>query len=112
MAAGSKIAIKLIGVVIGIPVSIATRKAVERAWAVARPDDPPRSPSDRDVRLVDAIVWGALSAAGVVIADLVSKRGAEATFKAITGNEPPPPKRSKSEKKAEQSREKAGITEE
>jgi hypothetical protein len=111
MAAGSKIGIKLIGIVIGIPVSIATRKVVEKTWAAARPDAPPRSPSDRDVRWVDAIAWATLSAAGVVVADLLSKRGAEAAFKAITGNEPPPPKPAKSEKKAQQSREKAGVVE-
>ena len=111
MAAGAKIGMKLIGIAIGIPVSIATRKLVERTWAAARPEDPARKPSESGVRWGDAIGWAALSAAGVVVADLLSKRGSEAAFRAITGNEAPPPKRSKSEKKAEQSREKAGIVE-
>ncbi|HET6876426.1 MAG TPA: DUF4235 domain-containing protein [Jatrophihabitans sp.] len=99
MAAGARIGIKLIGVMIGVPVSIASRKLVERAWVMARPDDPPHKPTDEGVRWVDAIAWGALSAVGVVVADLVSRTGAVATYKVITGNEPPPPKPSKSEKK-------------
>lgn len=111
MAAGSKIGIKLMGMVIGIPVSIATRKVVERTWSAARAEDTPRKPSERGVRWVDAIGWGVLSAAGVVVADLLTKRSADAAYRAITGNEPPPPKASKSEKKAQKSREKAGVVE-
>jgi hypothetical protein len=110
MAAGAKIGIKVIGIMIGIPVSIATRKAVERVWAKTHPDDPPRKPSEAGVRWVDAITWGALSAAGVVVADLATRRGAEATYRAVTGNEPPPGKPSKAEKKAVKSRQKASVT--
>jgi hypothetical protein len=53
-----------------------------------------------------------MSAAGVVVADLVTRRSAEATYRAVTGNEPPPPKPSKAEKKAVKSRQKAGVTNE
>lgn len=109
MAAGAKVGIKLMGMVIGIPISIATRKVIERSWSAVRPQDTPRKPSERGVRWADAIGWGAFSAAGVVVADLLTKRSSEAAYRAITGNEPPPPKPSKSEKEAEKSREKAGI---
>lgn len=109
---GARIGVKVIGMVIGIPVSIATRKLIEGAWHAARPDDPPRKPSEQGVRWVDAIAWGAVSAAGVVVADLVTRRGAEATYRVVTGNEPPPPKESKAEKKAVKSRQKAGVTDE
>lgn len=111
MAAGSKIGIKIAGLMIGIPVSIATRKLVEQVWGAARPQDPPRRPSDRGVRWADAIAWGALSAAGVVVTDLLSRRGAEITYRAFTGNQPPPATPSKAEKKAQKSREKARIVE-
>ncbi|MDT5222089.1 MAG: hypothetical protein QOF15_4194, partial [Mycobacterium sp.] len=50
MAVGAKVGMKLISVVIGIPVGIASKKAVERAWLAARPQDPPRKPSEPDVR--------------------------------------------------------------
>jgi len=89
MALGSKIAIKGLSIVIGIPVSIVTKKAVERAWLAARPEDPPRKPSEPEVRWTDALGWAALSAAGVVIAELVTQTSAKAAFRAITGNEPP-----------------------
>ncbi|MDT4916608.1 MAG: hypothetical protein QOH89_1308 [Pseudonocardiales bacterium] len=89
MAVGAKVGMKLISVVIGIPVGIASKKAVERAWLAARPQDPPRKPSEPDVRWTDALGWAALSAAGVVVAQLITQSSAKATFKAITGSEPP-----------------------
>lgn len=112
MAAGARIGIKVLGMVIGIPVSIATRKLVEGAWHATRPDDPPRRPAEDGVRWVDAVTWGALSAAGVVAADLITRRGAAATYRVVTGNEPPPPKPSKAEKKMLKSRQKADVTDE
>lgn len=104
MAAAAKIGIKVMTLVIGIPVSIASRKLVEAAWHAARPEDPPRKPSEEGVRWVDAVAWGAMSAAGVVVADLITRRSAQATYRAVTGNEPPPSKPSKAEKKHAKSR--------
>jgi hypothetical protein len=107
MAVGSAITMKLISIVIGIPVGIMTKKAVEKTWIAARPEDPPRTPSQRDVSWSDAVGWAALSAAGIVIAELVTKRSAEVAFRSITGNEPPAPKPTKAEKKAHKALEKA-----
>ncbi|HKC28987.1 MAG TPA: DUF4235 domain-containing protein [Jatrophihabitans sp.] len=95
MAAGAKMGLKLISVVIGIPVGIVSKKAVERAWLAARPEDPPRKPSEPDVRWTDALGWAALSAAGIVLAELVTQASARATYKAITGSQPPQPKSEK-----------------
>jgi hypothetical protein len=92
MAIGAKIGIKMMSFVIGIPVGIATKQVVERVWAATHPDDPPRKPSDGDVRWLDAVSWAALSAVGIVVADLLTRRSAEAAFAAITGNPPPEPK--------------------
>jgi hypothetical protein len=89
MAVGAKIGMKAISAILGIPIGIATKKAVERAWLAARPEDPPRKPSEPDVRWRDALGWAALSAAGLVIAELITQRGAKAAYKALTGNEPP-----------------------
>jgi uncharacterized protein DUF4235 len=107
VAAAAKFAVKAISIVIGIPIGIATRKAIDRAWHVARPDNPPRKPSEEGVRLTDAIAWGALSAAAIVGADLLTRRGAEATYQAITGNPPPPGKQAKASKKLEKAMEKS-----
>ena len=100
MAAGSAIGMKAMSIVIGIPVGIVTKKAVERAWIAVRPGDPPRQPTERGVRWADAIAWAALSGASVVIAELMTRRSAEAAFRALTGSEPPPRKKPKVHKKA------------
>ena len=106
MAAAGKIGVKLMALVIGIPVSIATRKLVEAAWNAARPERAPREPSEEGVRWVDAVAWGAMSAAGVALADLITRRSAEATYRAVTGSEPPPGKPSKEQKKQEKEQKK------
>jgi len=108
MSAGSAIGMKVLSIAIGIPAGIVTKKAVERVWLAVRPEDPPRKPSQRDAGWSDAIAWAALSGAGVVVTELITRRGSEAAFRAITGNEPPPPKPTKAEKKAAK---KAGKTE-
>jgi uncharacterized protein DUF4235 len=110
MAAGAKIGIKTMTIVIGIPVGIVTKKLVEKAWVLARPDDPPRKPSESDVHWVDAIAWGALSAAGIVVADLLTRRSAEAAYRAITGSEPPPAKPHKSAKALAKASQKSKAT--
>jgi hypothetical protein len=99
MAAGAKIVVKVLTLTIAIPVGIATRKLVEEIWSQVHPEQPPRKPSEQGVQWADAITWAALSATGIVVADLISRRGAEAAFKAITGNEPPPAKPAKTSKK-------------
>lgn len=110
MAAGAKISIKVITVAIGIPVGIATRKVVERTWEAARPGEGPRKPTEEGVQWGDAIAWGALSAVGIVIADLLTRRSAEAAYQALTGNPPPPGKPSKAHKKLSKASEKSPAT--
>jgi hypothetical protein len=110
MAAAAKIGIKLMTVVIGIPVGMVTKKVVERVWLAARPDNPPRKPSDSGVQWADALGWATLSAAGIVVADLLTRRSAEAAFKALTGSEPPPAKPSKDRKKLGKASEKSKAT--
>lgn len=89
MGVGAKITMKLITVSISVPTTMVTKKLIEKAWLAARPDDPPRRANDADVTWADALAWGAMSAAGLVLADLVTRRGAESAFRALTGNEPP-----------------------
>jgi hypothetical protein len=89
MAFAAKVGVKAISIVIGIPIGIASKKAVERTWLAIRPQDPPRKPSEPDVRWTDALGWAALSAIGIVVAELITQSAAKAAFKALTGNEPP-----------------------
>ena len=107
MGAGAKIGMKVIGLAVGIPVSIATRKLVHATWSAARPKDAPVDPENSSARWGDAIAWAALSAAGIVVAELATRRGTETAFRAITGLEPPPAKKTKAQKKLDKAEAKA-----
>lgn len=89
MAVAAKLTMKLITVSISVPLTIATKKAVEKSWLALHPDDPPRRTKDADVTLGDAVTWAALSAVGLVLSDLASRRGAEAVYRTLLGTEPP-----------------------
>jgi hypothetical protein len=102
-----KLTMKIITVAVGIPVGIATKKVVNGIWSTARSDDTPRKPAERGVQWSDAIGWAALSAVGVVVADLVTRKGAEEVWRTVLGGEPPARPGTKAEKKAEKAQRKA-----
>lgn len=94
-----KIGMKVLTIAVGIPVGILTKKVVARAWVAARPQNPPHSPKQRDAHWGDAIGYAALASAGAVAAKLATRKGAETTWRKLTGLEPPPPPPTKAEKK-------------
>jgi len=98
--AASKLTMKVLTVAIGIPVGKATKRAIDSTWARTGGDEFTRDPKSARARWGDAIGWAALSAAGLALAQLATRKGAEQTYRAITGLQPPPPAPSKSEKKA------------
>jgi len=101
---------KITTIAIGIPVGIAAKKGVERAWAAARPDKPPRGAKDPNVNWGDALGWAALSAVGVAVAELVTMKGASSVWRALVGAEPPPVEKARAEKeKAEAKAHKAAT---
>ena len=110
MAIGATIGLKVINLAIGIPVGIATKKLVERTWAAARPDQPPRKAKDVDTKWSDALAWAVLSAAGIVAAEFLTRQGTAVAYRSITGTEPPPPKPGKASKKLSGASEKAKVT--
>ena len=89
---------KITTIAIGIPVGIAAKKGVDRAWAAARPDKPPRAAKDPDVSWGDALGWAALSAVGVAVAELVTMKGASTIWRSLVGAEPPPVKKAEAER--------------
>jgi hypothetical protein len=97
---GGKFAMKILTIVLRIPVAMAVRKTIARIWAAARPDAEQVHPKDAGVRWSDALAWSALSAVGVAASQLITRKGAEETFRVLTGNEPPPPPPSRAQKKA------------
>jgi NADPH:quinone reductase-like Zn-dependent oxidoreductase len=100
-----KVSVKILTMVIGIPVTIATRKLTERAFAAARPNAEYHEAEDAGVDWRDALVWAALSGVGFAAAQLVTRRGAQEVYHVITGNEPPE-QLSKAQKKALKKQEK------
>ena len=94
-----KLGMKVLTIAVGIPVGILTKKLVARTWVAARPENPPHSPKEHDARWVDAIGYAALASAGAVAAKLATRKGAETTWRKLTGLEPPPPPPTKAEKK-------------
>jgi hypothetical protein len=110
MSAGAKISVKVLTLAIGIPVGIVTRKLVERTWQATGPGSRPRKPTEDGVAFADAVAWGALSAVGIVVADMITRRSAEAAYEMISGNPAPPGKAAKPSKKLQQASEKSKVT--
>jgi hypothetical protein len=94
-----RLTMKIMTVVVSIPVGIATKKVVEKVWATARPVDAPRKPGERGVKWGDAVGWAALSAVGIVVTNLVARKGAEELWRTVVGGEPPPRSQTKDEQK-------------
>ena len=94
-----RLTIKIVTVAVGIPIGIAAKKVVERVWSTVRPADAPRKPGEQGVRWGDALGWAALSAAGVVVTNLVARKSAEELWRTVVGGEPPPRALTKGEKK-------------
>jgi hypothetical protein len=97
----SKIGWKITTIAVGIPVGIAARKGVERAWVAAHPDHPPRGPQDPRVAWRDALSWAALSGAGAALAQLVTMTGASTVWRKLLGADPPPIAKAKAKATAE-----------
>lgn len=101
-----RVVMKVLTIAVGIPVGKVVKKAVEGTWSTARSADTPRKPKDPGVRWGDAVGWAALSAAGIVVAELLTRKTAEEAWRIVMGNEPPRPKKTRAEKNLEQAQEK------
>ncbi|MDQ2750136.1 MAG: DUF4235 domain-containing protein [Actinomycetota bacterium] len=94
-----RLAMKIMTVAVTIPVGMATKAVVVRVWSMARPADAPRNPGEDGVKWGDAVGWASLSAAGIVVTNLVARKGAEELWRTMLGGDPPPRKLSRAEKK-------------
>ena len=68
-----KIVLRVLTLLVSIPIAKAVRKAIDGVWQAARPDNPPRLAGDTKVKAADAITWAALSAAGIVAGELLTR---------------------------------------
>lgn len=93
---------KITTIAVGIPVGIAVKKSIDKAWAAARPGNPSHEAKDPDVAWGDALAWAALSALGVAVTQVVAAKGAASLWRRLIGAEPPV-KKKEPEKNAERS---------
>lgn len=96
---GGKLGMKVMTILVGIPIARVSKKMVARTWVAARPEDPPHGLKERDVKWSDAVGYAALAAAGAAATKLVTRKGAETSYRKLTGLEPPPPPPTKAQKK-------------
>jgi hypothetical protein len=104
---GSKVGMKLLTTLIGIPVGLVTKRLVDNTWKAARPEDPPKMNHQPAAKVVDVVSWAALTAAGVAATEIITRKSSEEAYRRLFGTEPPPPPLPKSEKKAQKQAEKA-----
>jgi hypothetical protein len=85
---GGKISMKVLTIALSIPIGIATRKVVETVWVAAGPKDEEKVKSE-GTQWADAIGWAALTAIGMAVADLATRKAAQETYRTVFGIEPP-----------------------
>ena len=94
-----KITIKVASLAIGIPVGIATRKAVLRGWAAVTTDTPPSDTGPTRVAWNDEIVLAAVSSVAVVFSQRFVRTGVERAYGVIFGE--PPVTRTRQQRRAD-----------
>ena len=68
--------------------------AIDTGWRLVARSDPPEDPmNDDDVDWKSAIAWTVATASAVALAELVSRQGARAAWRRVTGRKPPRRKR-------------------
>ena len=79
---------RVLTIVIAVPVGVLSRRAVIRGWVAAHRNTAAEGPLYGAARWFDAIGWAILRSAGVVIIQLVSRKGAETTYRVVLGSQP------------------------
>ncbi|HEX2905126.1 MAG TPA: DUF4235 domain-containing protein [Jatrophihabitans sp.] len=90
--AASRLGFKLVAAAVAIPVGRAVTKATTAAWVKARPEAGNVNPKDVDVNWTDALIWAGLTGIGAAVAQLITTKGADTVWRALTGTPSPRPK--------------------
>jgi len=96
--AGSRFAFKLVAVAVAVPVGKVVTAASTKAWAAARPGRTPVNPRDADTHWKDVLIWASLSGLATGVSQLVTIKGADTIWRAMTGHPSPKPKHTDEEK--------------
>lgn len=73
----------------GVVAAAAVKKGLSAAWRGAGSGDPPDDPADPLTPWKDALLWTIASAVGIALAQLATRRGADAGWRKLTGAPPP-----------------------
>jgi hypothetical protein len=103
----ARLLFRLIASVVAIPIGRAVTTGTRKAWLKARPNDPPKDPKRMDTRWQDALIWAGLTGLGTAVAQLMSTKGADTVWRAITGTPSPQPKVKESKKDKARKKDKA-----
>jgi Protein of unknown function (DUF4235) len=90
-----KVGYKLVGIAFAVPTGIIIKKGVDAVWRRARGTEPPRNAKAPENDWADVLLWAAASGTAVALGQVIASRGAEKTYRAITGLEAPPVEKSK-----------------
>jgi hypothetical protein len=66
-----------------------TKRALDAGWKAATSDDPPDKPESLGISWKEALLWTAVSAVVVGVAELSARRGAALGWRQVTGRRPP-----------------------
>ncbi|MFL6164097.1 MAG: DUF4235 domain-containing protein [Jatrophihabitantaceae bacterium] len=77
---------------VAIPVGRLVTKGTAKIWVTARPESPSVNPKDPDASWPDALIWAGLTGIGAAIAQLLTTKGADTIWRALTGRPSPRPK--------------------
>lgn len=84
-----KIGFKVIGTAIAIPSGIVVKQVLKKSWARSRGEKPPGSPKAPGTDWLEALTWAAVSAAVITGGKIAATRATEATYRVLTGQQPP-----------------------
>jgi hypothetical protein len=90
--AAGRFAFKLVAMAVAIPVGRLVTKGTARLWVTVRPESPNVNPKDPDASWPDALIWAGLTGIGAGIAQLLTTKGADTIWRALTGRPSPRPK--------------------
>lgn len=88
----SRIGFRLLSMVVAIPVGKAIASASGKAWAAARPNDPPHDPKQVQTNWVDALIFAGITGLSAAAAEILTTKGADTLWRAMTGRPSPRPK--------------------
>ncbi len=87
-----RFAFKLVAAAVAIPIGRLVTKSTAKLWLTVRPENPTVNPKDPGASWPDALTWAALTGIGVAVAQLLTTKGADAIWRALTGRPSPRPK--------------------